>query len=123
MKAESTSKFPISKNSSKRFLFDKRYGYVYDEWRQPSEVALAHGRGMFCIVPLGKALFTMVSESVNRAARRTIEVLEQPDQLSPQTLEASLNNQFNQVIVSIKNTHSDIFKLNGISRSATENYE
>ncbi|XP_024961095.1 uncharacterized protein LOC112501638 isoform X2 [Cynara cardunculus var. scolymus] len=53
----------ISKNSSKRFLFDKRYGYVYDDWREPSEVALAYGRGMFCIVPLGKALFKMVSES------------------------------------------------------------
>ncbi|KAI3785385.1 hypothetical protein L1987_44503 [Smallanthus sonchifolius] len=108
---------PISKKSSKRFLFDKRYGYVYDDWKEPSEVALAYGRGMFCIVPLGKALFTMVSESVNLAATRTIEVLEQPDQLSSRSLQQvnNLNNHFHQVMFSMKNMQSDIFKFNGIS--------
>ncbi|KAI3758701.1 hypothetical protein L6452_06272 [Arctium lappa] len=119
MEVRSSSK--ISKKSSKRLLFDKRYGYVYDEWREPSEVALAYGRGMFCIVPLGKALFTMVSESVNLAASRTIEVLARPDQLSP--LQANLNNQLHQVMVSIKNTQSNIFRLNGISHPPTESHE
>ncbi|GKD30160.1 hypothetical protein Tco_1240938 [Tanacetum coccineum] len=111
MNAESTSKKP----SKKRFLFDKRYGYVYDEWRQPSEVALAYGRGMFCVVPLGKALFTMVSDSVNLAVSRTIELLEQPDQLSPQSLQANFNNQLHEVVFSIKNTQSNMFRLNGNS--------
>ncbi|KAI3726589.1 hypothetical protein L1987_66387 [Smallanthus sonchifolius] len=111
---------PISRKSSKRFLFDKRYGYVYDDWKEPSEVALAYGRGMFCIVPLGKALFTMVSETVNLAASRTIEVLEQPDQLSSRSLQQvnnlnNLNNQFHQVMFSMKNMQSNIFKFNGIS--------
>ncbi|XP_024961094.1 uncharacterized protein LOC112501638 isoform X1 [Cynara cardunculus var. scolymus] len=113
----------ISKNSSKRFLFDKRYGYVYDDWREPSEVALAYGRGMFCIVPLGKALFKMVSESVNLAASRTIEVLAQPGQLSPRSLQANLNNQLRQAIVSIKNVQSDTFRLKGISHTRTESHE
>ncbi|KAJ9567748.1 hypothetical protein OSB04_003714 [Centaurea solstitialis] len=122
MEVGSTSK--ISKQqSSKRFLFDKRYGYVYDEWREPSEVALAYGRGMFCIVPLGKALVTMVTESVNLAASRTIEVLAQPDQLSPRSLHANLNNQLHQAMVSIKNTQSNIFRLNGISHLPTESHE
>ncbi|KAI3522278.1 hypothetical protein L1887_11792 [Cichorium endivia] len=108
MEVHSSSKIstPSSKLSSKRFLFDKRYGYVYDEWREPSEVALAYGRGMFCIVPLGKALLTMVSESVNLAASRTIEVVERPD---------NLKNQIHQVMFSTKNVHSNVFGLNNIS--------
>ncbi|GJR07912.1 probable WRKY transcription factor 51 [Tanacetum coccineum] len=90
-------------------------GWRYDEWRQPSEVALAYGRGMFCVVPLGKALFTMVSDSVNLAVSRTIELLEQPDQLSPQSLQANFNNQLHEVVFSIKNTQSNMFRLNGNS--------
>ncbi|XP_023736547.1 uncharacterized protein LOC111884454 [Lactuca sativa] len=112
MEVQTSSKIstPSSKLSSKRFLFDKRYGYVYDEWREPSEVALAYGRGMFCIVPLGKALLTMVSESVNLAASRTIQVVERPDQLSPQSLQAKLNNN---IMFPIKN----IFRPKHISIS------
>ncbi|KAF5792193.1 hypothetical protein HanRHA438_Chr09g0415191 [Helianthus annuus] len=115
MQVQSSSK--VSKKSSKRFLFDKRYGYVYDDWIEPSEVALAYGRGMFCIVPLGKALFTMVSESVNLAARRTIEVLERPDQLSSRSLQKvdDLNNQLHQVMFSMKNMQSNHFKVNQVS--------
>ncbi|MBA0555071.1 hypothetical protein Golob_014133, partial [Gossypium lobatum] len=33
------------KPSSKRLLFDRRYGWVFDEWKDPSEEALAAGRG------------------------------------------------------------------------------
>ncbi|KAK1433386.1 hypothetical protein QVD17_10296 [Tagetes erecta] len=121
MELQSSSKvsvsLPITKRSSKRFLFDRRYGYVYDDWVEPSEVALAYGRGMFCIVPLGKALFTMVSKSVNLAATRTIEVLQQPEQLSSQSIQnvTNLNNQLHQVMFSMKSMQSDMFKFNGIS--------
>ncbi|KAI7745888.1 hypothetical protein M8C21_005516 [Ambrosia artemisiifolia] len=119
MEVQSTAKLsiPISKKPSKRFLFDKRYGYVYDDWIEPSEVALAYGRGMFCIVPLGKALFTMVSKSVNLAASRTIEVLERPDQLSSRSLQKvnDINNQLHQVMFSMKNMQSNHFKVNQIS--------
>ncbi|KAJ0817145.1 hypothetical protein HanPI659440_Chr00c08g0720031 [Helianthus annuus] len=71
----------------------------------------------FCIVPLGKALFTMVSESVNLAARRTIEVLERPDQLSSRSLQKvdDLNNQLHQVMLSMKNMQSNHFKVNQVS--------
>ncbi|GMP36517.1 hypothetical protein CsSME_00008624 [Camellia sinensis var. sinensis] len=53
-----------SRRTSKRLLFDKRYGWVFDEWKDPSEEALAGGRGMFCLVPLGRAFLDMTSQSV-----------------------------------------------------------
>ncbi|AEC07137.1 hypothetical protein ISN45_At02g014960 [Arabidopsis thaliana x Arabidopsis arenosa] len=36
-----------------------------DEWKDPSEEALAGGRGMFCVVPLTKTLFQTASQSVS----------------------------------------------------------
>ncbi|KAK4341192.1 hypothetical protein RND71_039693 [Anisodus tanguticus] len=51
-------------NASKRLLFDRRYGWVFDEWKDPAEDALSGGRGMFCIVPLGKAFLNMASHAV-----------------------------------------------------------
>ncbi|XP_060674636.1 uncharacterized protein LOC107423434 isoform X4 [Ziziphus jujuba] len=53
-----------SSRPPKRLLFDRRYGWVIDEWKDPSEEALAGGRGMFCILPLAKALLKMASQSV-----------------------------------------------------------
>ncbi|VVB08539.1 unnamed protein product [Arabis nemorensis] len=55
------------KCSSRRLLFDRRYGWVVDEWKDPSEEALAGGRGMFCVLPLGKTLFQTASQSINSA--------------------------------------------------------
>ncbi|XP_020883929.1 uncharacterized protein LOC9314605 isoform X1 [Arabidopsis lyrata subsp. lyrata] len=54
-----------SHRSSRRLLFDRRYGWVVDEWKDPSEEALAGGRGMFCVVPLTKTLFQTASQSVS----------------------------------------------------------
>ncbi|XP_022843904.1 uncharacterized protein LOC111367324 isoform X2 [Olea europaea var. sylvestris] len=45
---------------SKRLLFDRRYGWVLDEWKDPSEEALTGGRGMFCILPIAKGLLKTV---------------------------------------------------------------
>ncbi|KAF3440153.1 hypothetical protein FNV43_RR18431 [Rhamnella rubrinervis] len=61
----STISIPSSSSArpSKRLLFDRRYGWVIDEWKDPSEEALAGGRGMFCILPLAKALLKMASQS------------------------------------------------------------
>ncbi|KAL1208203.1 hypothetical protein V5N11_034921 [Cardamine amara subsp. amara] len=56
-----------AKRSSRRLLFDRRYGWVVDEWKDPSEEALAGGRGMFCVVPLGKTLFQIASQSMYSA--------------------------------------------------------
>ncbi|GKV12397.1 hypothetical protein SLEP1_g23544 [Rubroshorea leprosula] len=57
-----------SRLPSKRFVFDRRYGWVLDEWKDPSEAALEGGRGMFCIVPLAKAFFRTASQSFGSEA-------------------------------------------------------
>ncbi|XP_019094040.1 PREDICTED: uncharacterized protein LOC109129711 [Camelina sativa] len=56
-----------SYRSSRRLLFDRRYGWVVDDWKDPSEEALAGGRGMFCVVPLTKTLFQTASQSISSA--------------------------------------------------------
>ncbi|XP_039006202.1 uncharacterized protein LOC120133752 [Hibiscus syriacus] len=86
-----------SKPSSKRLLFDRRYGWVFDEWKDPSEEALSGGRGMFCIVPLAKAFFKTASSSINFAARSTVKVLEKPEVLHPKELQSSLKDQLRVV--------------------------
>ncbi|KAG7567133.1 hypothetical protein ISN45_Aa04g000370 [Arabidopsis thaliana x Arabidopsis arenosa] len=58
-----------SNRSSRRLLFDRRYGWVVDEWKDPSEEALAGGRGMFCVVPLTKTLFQTASQSINSVVK------------------------------------------------------
>ncbi|KAK9941566.1 hypothetical protein M0R45_007269 [Rubus argutus] len=77
---------------SKRLLFDRRYGWVIDEWKDPSEEALAGGRGMFCILPLAKAAIKMVSQSINLAASSAVKALERPE-----LLQASLNDQLYEI--------------------------
>ncbi|PIA44255.1 hypothetical protein AQUCO_01700093v1 [Aquilegia coerulea] len=82
--------------SSKRLLFDRRYGWVYDEWKDPSQEALAGARGMFCILPLAKAFVKTASKSINLATSSATKVLERPDEFSPQALQASLNHRFQE---------------------------
>ncbi|XP_037493726.1 uncharacterized protein LOC105637944 isoform X2 [Jatropha curcas] len=53
-----------SRRHSTRLLYDRRYGWVFDEWKDPSEEALAGGRGMFCILPLTKAFLNSASQSL-----------------------------------------------------------
>ncbi|KAL0773852.1 hypothetical protein Bca101_039003 [Brassica carinata] len=64
------------KRSSRRLLFDRRYGWVVDEWKDPSEEALAGGRGMFCVVPLGKTLFQTASQSVSNLINSAVKKLQ-----------------------------------------------
>ncbi|OMP09712.1 hypothetical protein COLO4_05200 [Corchorus olitorius] len=85
-----------SEPPTKRLLFDRRYGWVYDEWKHPSEEALAGGRGMFCIVPLTKAFLKTASNSINLAANSVLKVVEKRDLLSPQEVQAYLRNQLNR---------------------------
>ncbi|KAL5571781.1 hypothetical protein UlMin_021378 [Ulmus minor] len=99
MEATGTYSNPSSSSSarpSKRLLFDRRYGWVIDEWKDPSEEALAGGRGMFCILPLAKASLKIASESINLAASSALKALERPDLLSPQVLQAGLNDQLHK---------------------------
>ncbi|XVE60735.1 hypothetical protein DITRI_Ditri05aG0151500 [Diplodiscus trichospermus] len=95
-----------SNSSSKRLVFDRRYGWVFDEWKDPSEEALAAGRGMFCIVPLAKAFLKTASNSINFAAKSAVNVLQKPDVLSPRELHASLIDQLKRVSNSIQKPKS-----------------
>ncbi|KAI3931819.1 hypothetical protein MKW98_012229 [Papaver atlanticum] len=94
--------------SSKRLLFDRRYGWVFDEWKEPSEEALAGGRGMFCIFPLAKALINIASQSINLATNSAVNALERPDQFSPKALQANLNLQFQNFVSSFQ-PNSNLF--------------
>ncbi|KAL8167093.1 hypothetical protein V2J09_008592 [Rumex salicifolius] len=110
----------------KCLLFDRRYGWVYDEWREPSEEALAGGRGMFCIVPLAKGFIQTASHSVwiegigkrnslwmslgcflddakiNAASSSVIRVIESPELLSSQKLQAGLGTELSRLMVHLR---------------------
>ncbi|KAB2635070.1 hypothetical protein D8674_025604 [Pyrus ussuriensis x Pyrus communis] len=95
--APSLSGTASSNSPSKRLLFDRRYGWVIDELKDPSEEALAGGRGMFCILPLAKTLIKMASQSINAAANSAVKAFERPDLLSPQQLQAGLYNELHKI--------------------------
>ncbi|KAI3990871.1 hypothetical protein MKX01_026055 [Papaver californicum] len=95
--------------SSKRLLFDRRYGWVFDEWKEPSEEALAGGRGMFCILPLAKALVNIASQSIHLATNSVVKALERSEQFSPQALQANLNRQFQNFASSAQQSNSNFF--------------
>ncbi|KAK9270059.1 hypothetical protein L1049_025632 [Liquidambar formosana] len=106
-----------SKRPPKRLLFDRRYGWVFDEWKDPSEEALAGGRGMFCILPLAKGLLKMASESINLATSSTVKILERPDLLSPQVFQASISDHLHKCMSSIQRPKFNLFSLEGNSQS------
>ncbi|GMH00119.1 hypothetical protein Nepgr_001958 [Nepenthes gracilis] len=87
---------------SKRLLFDRRYGWVFDECKGPPQEALAGGRGMFCIVPLAKGLINVVSQLMHAAASSAIKILDRTDFISPQQLQASIGEEFHTFMTSIK---------------------
>ncbi|KAL1533943.1 hypothetical protein AAHA92_33750 [Salvia divinorum] len=87
----------------KRLLFDRRYGWILDEWKEPSVEALSGGRGMFCVIPLAKALIQKASETVNFVGSSTLEVLERPELLSPKALQATLTHQMQRFKSAVNN--------------------
>ncbi|XP_039122674.1 uncharacterized protein LOC120259184 [Dioscorea cayenensis subsp. rotundata] len=91
---------PVSR-PPKRLIFDRRYGWVYDEWRDPSEVALAGGRGMFCIVPIVKAFLSVSSQLINAATDSAVRNLRNRNH-TPQTIHANLCTQFQKLLQSIQ---------------------
>ncbi|XP_009776537.1 uncharacterized protein LOC107787858 [Nicotiana tabacum] len=99
------------KRPCKRLLFDRRYGWVFDEWKDPAEEALAGGRGMFCIVPLGKAFLKMASQTIDVAANSAVKVLEKPDLLSPAVVQANIKDQLYRMNSSMKKLELDLGKL------------
>ncbi|KAF7152654.1 hypothetical protein RHSIM_Rhsim01G0004700 [Rhododendron simsii] len=100
-----------SKRNSKRLLFDRRYGWIFDEWKDPAEEALAGGRQMFCIVPVSKAWFRMVSQWINLVGSSTVEVIKRPELLSPQILQSNLNDQLHKCISSLRKPEFNLFSL------------
>ncbi|CAM8972500.1 hypothetical protein QQ045_030359 [Rhodiola kirilowii] len=90
----SDSSLSLPASSSKRLIFDRRYGWIYDEWKEPSKEALACGRGMFCILPIAKGVMDMASQTVGDAAGSTVNVLGKPEFLSRKALLASVGNLF-----------------------------
>ncbi|XP_057437055.1 uncharacterized protein LOC130729347 [Lotus japonicus] len=110
---ESTSSkvnVPNSRQSSKRLLFDRRYGWVIDEWKGPAEEALDGGRGMFCIFPLAKALVQMASQSINITAITARKAFENPQLSSHQMLQSALDGAVRN-FSSLKNTGCKGFTL------------
>ncbi|XP_021760829.1 uncharacterized protein LOC110725664 [Chenopodium quinoa] len=98
-------------STTKRLLFDRRYGWVIDEWKNPSEEALAGGRGMFCIVPIAKGLLEMASNSISVVANSAIEILERRDRFCPQQLQATVSNQLQQLAASIQKPGLTLLKF------------
>ncbi|KAL1359501.1 hypothetical protein HN51_004814 [Arachis hypogaea] len=107
---------PNTKPFSKRLLFDRRYGWVIDEWKDPSEEALDGGRGMFCVFPLVKALVQKVSQSINLAATSAMKVSEQQQLFPHQMLQHALDDGVHDLMSSLKNAGYKGFILNNNSQ-------
>ncbi|KAK7338931.1 hypothetical protein VNO77_19565 [Canavalia gladiata] len=110
--ASSRINVPKSRLTSKRLLFDRRYGWVIDEWKDPAEEALDGSRGMFCILPLAKALVQKTSQSINLAAVSVIKASEKPQLFSTQMLQSALDDSVRSFMTSLKNMGSKGFILN-----------
>ncbi|KDP45610.1 hypothetical protein JCGZ_17217 [Jatropha curcas] len=81
---------------------------LFDEWKDPSEEALAGGRGMFCILPLTKAFLNSASQSINVAANFAVKILERPDLFSPQALHTNLDKQLKNFLKKSDMSCSDL---------------
>ncbi|MCO5592796.1 hypothetical protein L7F22_067137 [Adiantum nelumboides] len=55
----------------KQLVFDCRYGWIYDEWREPAAIAHLGGRGMFSIVPITAAALRKTVSTVALRQRQT----------------------------------------------------
>ncbi|KAG5017992.1 hypothetical protein JHK85_024128 [Glycine max] len=99
---ESTSSkvnVPNSRQLSKQLLFDRRYGWVIDEWKDPAEEALDGGRG------------------INLSQKAS----EKPELFSHQMLQSALDDGVKSFMTSLKNVGSKGFILNKNSQSQAFN--
>ncbi|KAF7064452.1 hypothetical protein CFC21_070754 [Triticum aestivum] len=67
----------------RRLVFDRRYGWIFDEWTDPAVAALSGGRGMFCILPMAQSLMSAAASSVDYAADSVSAALKRPEIFSP----------------------------------------
>ncbi|XP_025802162.1 uncharacterized protein LOC112881599 isoform X2 [Panicum hallii] len=62
--SSSNSLAPPLRRRSRRLVFDRRYGWIFDEWTDPADQALSGGRGMFCAVTMARSLVNAAASSV-----------------------------------------------------------
>ncbi|KAF0906594.1 hypothetical protein E2562_012047, partial [Oryza meyeriana var. granulata] len=67
----------------RRLVFDSRYGWIFDEWTDPADAALAGGRGMFCVLPMARSLVDVAVSSVTYAADSVSRALKRSETSSP----------------------------------------
>ncbi|XP_066368117.1 uncharacterized protein [Miscanthus floridulus] len=65
----------------RRLVFDRRYGWIFDEWTDPADQALSGGRGMFCAVTTARSLVNAGASSINYADSSISRVLQHPKRL------------------------------------------
>ncbi|KQK20185.1 uncharacterized protein LOC100834430 isoform X2 [Brachypodium distachyon] len=74
---------PDFRRRQRRLVFDRRYGWIFDEWTDPGVDALSGGRGTFCILPMAQLLMNAAASSVNYAADSVSTALKRPGNFSP----------------------------------------
>ncbi|XP_066363886.1 uncharacterized protein [Miscanthus floridulus] len=72
---------PPLRRHPRRLVFDRRYGWIFDEWTDPADQALSGGRGVFCAVTMARSLVNAAASSINYAASSISRVLEHPKRL------------------------------------------
>ncbi|KAJ1288837.1 hypothetical protein BS78_02G118400 [Paspalum vaginatum] len=75
----SDSLAPPLRRRPRRLVFDRRYGWIFDEWADPADQALSGGRGMFCAVTMARSVVNAAASSINIAANSISRVLEHPE--------------------------------------------
>ncbi|XP_039801535.1 uncharacterized protein LOC120665846 isoform X6 [Panicum virgatum] len=65
-----------------RLVFDRRYGWIFDEWTDPADQSLSGGRRMFCAVTMARSLVTAAASSISYASCSVGRVLQSPKSLS-----------------------------------------
>ncbi|RCV44595.1 hypothetical protein SETIT_9G386800v2 [Setaria italica] len=72
----SDSLAPPHRRRSRRLVFDRRYGWIFDEWTDPADQALSGGRGMFCAVTMAGSLVNAAASSINYVSSSVSSILE-----------------------------------------------
>ncbi|WVZ62661.1 hypothetical protein U9M48_012379 [Paspalum notatum var. saurae] len=76
---------PPLRRRPRRLVFDRRYGWIFDEWTDPADQALSGGRGISCLWTVLATVDNwirklLVSEyQINIAATSISRVLEHPE--------------------------------------------
>ncbi|KAK3126790.1 hypothetical protein QOZ80_7AG0562690 [Eleusine coracana subsp. coracana] len=96
--SSSDSPPPSLRRRERRLVFDRRYGWILDEWTNPAHQALSGGRGMFCVVPLAQSLVDAAASSFSHVASSVNGVLRRPIKFSPPAyMSSSLSDKKQQI--------------------------